>query len=76
LADRKRIELQLVNSRHKQPLLYYEYDEKTVNFTLFDRHMQTLEFSSEVVQEYKFNKDTMKIWNNFIKNIEANRSQH
>ena len=34
LAEKKRIEL--IFSETKVPKLYYEYDEKLVNFTLFD----------------------------------------
>ena len=40
--------------RTKTPKLYYEYDEKSINFTLFDEDMRMLMFSSGIVEDYKF----------------------
>ena len=49
LAEKKRIELTIVSTRRQKPMLYYEYDDNVINFTLFDIEMRMLEFNSRIV---------------------------
>lgn len=69
LAETKRIDLSIVNNKRKIPLLYYEYDEKNVNFTLFDTEMRIFEFDLRMVHDCKFDSKSMEVWNQFIENI-------
>lgn len=57
-------------------MLYYEYDDKVINFTLFDIEMRMFEFNSRIVDELKFEEKEFNIWVNFIKNIENKRPDH
>lgn len=61
---------------NKMPQIYYEYDDKRINFTLFDLEMRIFEFSSDSVSREKLDQTYVKTWNKLVARLYDERSMN